>query len=233
MMTRICTGLGGGPRDEVEVKAFFSLDIEYKIDEDGFVYDNDTGEAVGRYHKSTRLFSMHPVMKSLVATEQPGAAERLDATEPSELANACHGDMLDAKNNTNTVTRWSALGRGVHDEVEVEPFFSHDIEYKIDEDGFIYDKTSGEGIGKYNKSKRLLEFYEIGKTLVIAGSPYSTETSDAPQQPGADEQPDAINSPCMLHEVTEERIDEFANKYRGSEGAVVFAGRGRTSNGPC
>lgn len=110
-MTRICTGLGGGPRDEVEVEAFFSLDIEYKIDEDGFVYDNDTGEAVGRYHKNTGLFSMHPVMKSLVAIEQPGAAE----------------------------------------------------------------------------------------------------------------QPDTIKSPYMFPEVTEERIDEFANKYRGSEGALTFA----------
>jgi len=115
-MSRICTGLGGGPCDEVEVEAFFSLDIEYKIDEDGFVYDNDTGEAVGRYHKNIDLFSMHSVMKSLVAIEQPDAAE----------------------------------------------------------------------------------------------------------QPGAAEQPDAIKSPYMFPEVTEERIDEFANKYRGSEGALVF-----------
>lgn len=222
-MTRICTGLGGGPRDEVEVEAFFSLDIEYKIDEDGFVYDNDSGEAVGRYHKNTGLFSMHPVMKSLVAIEQPGAAEQLVATEQPEFANTYRGDMLDAKNNTNTVTRLSALGRGAQDEVEVEPFFSHNIEYKIDEEGFIYDKTSGEGIGKYNQSKRLLEFYEVGKTLVLAEPPHATVSSDIPEPPGATEQPDTIKSPYMFPEVTEERIDEFANKYRGSEGALTFA----------
>jgi len=109
------------------------------------------------------------------------------------------------------------LGRGAQDEVEVEPFFSHNIEYKIDEEGFIYDKTSGEGIGKYNKSKRLLEFYEVGKTLVLAEPPHATEP------PGATEQPDTVKSPYMLSQVTEERIDEFANKYRGSEGALTFA----------
>lgn len=162
-------------------------------------------------------------------------------------------DMLDTKDNTNKVTRWTAgWGRASQDVVEVGPFFSRDIEYKIDEDGFIYDKKSGEGIGKYNKGERLVKMYTVGKKLVLAEPLDATEPSEIPEPPDAAEQqeipeppdaaepseipeppvttestgtiksPDATESPYVFLEVTEERIDEFANTYRGSEGAVVF-----------